>query len=80
MSVLKKKHYLKGTELKVLLYTPKDEGMNRKIIVTGVNNSCETEMLEMYFENKRKSGGGEIEKFEWINESTIITFKDVEGK
>ena len=80
LSVLSKKQHLKGNELKVLPYAPKDEGTNRKIVVKGINNIIETEMLEMYFENKRKSGGGEIEKFEWIDESVIITFENLEGK
>ena len=46
------------------------------------NRSISQQKLEMFFSNKKKSGGGEIESMEFISEEgkLLITFKDVEGK
>ena len=52
------------------------------IEVSGVNKETSQETLKMFFENRRKSGGGQIEDV-WFNKSNgnyIITFKNREGK
>ena len=71
---------MKGTELSVLQYTPQDMGIDRKVVITGMSNINEKDMLEMYFENKKRSGGGEIENFECCQDMIVITFQDVDGK
>ena len=52
------------------------------IEVSGVNKETSQETLKMFFENRRKSGGGQIEDV-WFNKSNgnyIITFENREGK
>ena len=87
LSVLQKAQILKGIKLEILRYTsldeeaPRDERTKQKIIVDGINDDIDTEMLEMYFENYKKSSGGEIEHLELISDTTaVITFEDAEGK
>ena len=52
------------------------------IEVSRVNKETSQETLKMFFENRRKSGGGQIENV-WFNKSNgnyVITFKNREGK
>lgn len=65
------------------LETPKHELKKgcRKVLVKGVSASTSKESLELLFENKRKTGGGEIESTV-LNEKkgeAIIEFKSIEG-
>lgn len=53
----------------------------RRILVTGLPAEISRDTLELYFENKKKTGGGEIVSAT-INEKkmqAIIEFKDIEG-
>ena len=57
------------------------ERMPIKIEVSGFDSSMDKDLLQMYFENTRKSGGGEIEEFN-LNPSGLmatISFKDMSG-
>ena len=49
--------------------------------ISGVTNKIPKEALEMFFENPRKSGGGEIENLDIIlsKHIAIITYEDQEG-
>ncbi|XP_032920371.1 protein mono-ADP-ribosyltransferase PARP14-like isoform X2 [Catharus ustulatus] len=45
------------------------------VVTTAFGEKIEDEILEMYFENKRKSGGGNIESYVKKDEQVIITFE-----
>ena len=49
--------------------------------ITGVTKKIPNEALEMFFENPRKSGGGDIEKLDVIlsKQMAIITYEDQKG-
>ena len=52
------------------------------IDVSGVNKNTSQETVKMFFENRKKSGGGKIEDM-WYNNSNgnyVITFTPREGK
>jgi len=53
-----------------------------KVKVTGVPGSLTCQTLELYFENKRRSQGGEVESVDthFEDEAFIVTFKNPEGK
>ncbi|XP_071793814.1 uncharacterized protein [Asterias amurensis] len=55
---------------------PKED--EQLIVVTGMKQSTDLELLKLYFESPRKSGGGEIETVERESKTgaIIITFKD----
>ncbi|RMC18752.1 hypothetical protein DUI87_04648 [Hirundo rustica rustica] len=46
------------------------------VVTTAFGEEIEDEILEMYFENKRKSGGGTIESYVKKDQQVIITFQD----
>ena len=52
------------------------------ILVTNLPPNVTDQQIELFFENSKKSGGGEVQKVEYDKEarSAIVTFKDVEGK
>ena len=53
----------------------------RKLMISGILPSTTNDELELYFESHKKSGGGDIELVERVNEeSAIITFEDSSGK
>ena len=53
----------------------------RSVRVSGISKNYEDEVLEVYFESNRKSGGGEVESVELLGDGVaIITFKDPKGK
>ncbi|KAL3863575.1 hypothetical protein ACJMK2_005326 [Sinanodonta woodiana] len=58
--------------------TPKHPETPRMIRVCGIAKSISKDALEMFFENTRKSGGGDIENLEWERKKgeAFITFKD----
>ena len=57
------------------------EDVEQLIEVTGFKQSTDDEAIGLYFENGRKSGGGEIEKTERDSKTGAIriTFKDQSG-
>ena len=54
----------------------------RRIVVRGFGSSIDEDILSMYFENKRKSGGGDIECIEMdpSNNSATIAFCNSSGQ
>lgn len=68
---------LSGSTLVVTLYVPRPpsprsvdstvqstQGPQRTVEVHGLDSEVDEDMLTMFFENKRRSGGGEIEEVE----------------
>ena len=53
----------------------------RKLMISGILPNATNDELELYFESHKKSGGGNVELLERVNEeSAIITFEDSSGK
>ena len=54
----------------------------RQVLVTGFANITTEESLLYYFENKKKSRGGEVAKVErhFEEDAYIVTFRHKEGK
>ena len=87
-------HKLAGHELKVsaLITDPerkkadesagKDSQATCAILVEGIDSNTGKDVLEMFFENKKRSGGGEIERIQMFPKDgrAIIRFADKEGK
>lgn len=88
-------HKLEGSTLSVREYLPlsketeqdssvQDDTLEAElrdtIEVTGITPKTSKDVLEMFFESKKKSGGGEIIHFEF-NEigNAVIKFKEAEG-
>ncbi|KAK3607180.1 hypothetical protein CHS0354_007095 [Potamilus streckersoni] len=56
-----------------------DEGIGSKTLaIQGFSSDTNQEVLEMYFENSRRSGGGDIEEFEIKDGIAYVTFKEIE--
>ena len=52
----------------------------RDVIATGVPLSMDKDMLDMFFESQRLSGGGAVENVDLARPGTaVISFKDVSG-
>ena len=60
--------------------TTNDEPTN-EVMVLGVKQSITTEMLEMFFENEQKSGGGNVKHIRLDEEfgTAVITFESHKG-
>ena len=52
------------------------------IKVTGIDKPVSEELLKMYFENKRKSGGGELVQMDYKKEEgiAVMVFKKTKGE
>ncbi|CAH1268227.1 PARP10 [Branchiostoma lanceolatum] len=46
------------------------------VIVSGFTSAPDEELLGLYFESERRSGGGKVEKIEARGNEVIVTFKD----
>ncbi|XP_072024928.1 protein mono-ADP-ribosyltransferase PARP14-like [Amphiura filiformis] len=53
-----------------------DETENATVVVSKISPNTSADMLRMYFENKRKSGGGMISEFSLDQDVVNITFMD----
>ncbi|XP_072024930.1 protein mono-ADP-ribosyltransferase PARP14-like [Amphiura filiformis] len=53
-----------------------DENKNNTVVVSRINPKTSDDMLRMYFENNRKSGGGDITEFRLDKGVANITFLD----
>lgn len=51
------------------------------ILVTHLPTNVTDEQLELFFENSKKSGGGEVERVDYDRDtkSAVVWFKDAEG-
>lgn len=78
-----KQHILNGATLDVSLELLDDAESTSKIIkITGVAAKTTEDSISNYFENERRSGGGEVEAVDLRPEENVafVTFKDVDGK
>ena len=68
---------LAGSELTISPYV--EEPM---VKISGVTQNISEETLELYFENTKRSGGGEIKSIDMFPsmQAAIITFEDTAGK
>ncbi|XP_070539471.1 protein mono-ADP-ribosyltransferase PARP14-like [Ptychodera flava] len=57
-----------------------EEEANRTIEVRGFSEETGVETLEMYFESKKRSGGGPIESIRMINDVMVVIFVSPDGK
>lgn len=53
---------------------------NRTVEVLGVPEEVEDELLYLYFENKRRSGGGNLVSVELEGSRALLLFEEAEGK
>ncbi|XP_078603208.1 protein mono-ADP-ribosyltransferase PARP14-like [Branchiostoma floridae x Branchiostoma japonicum] len=84
--VLARKHVLNGQILNVKEFTSSSEEaspdtdtsppQNITIQVSGFTSSPNKEMMMLYFENKKRSGGGEIQDIQVRDNKVFIVFKD----
>ena len=82
-------HILSGATLQVSLFEEfEDENLDEEdmdenditIIVSGILSSTSEDAVINYFENSRRSGGGEVSNIHFTdNGETIITFTEVKG-
>ena len=51
------------------------------VVVYGISNEHTEDLLRCYFENQKRSGGGDVEDvyFDEYNNSAMITFSDQQG-
>ena len=49
--------------------------------ISGINSQISVDTLELFFENTKRSGGGDIESIEMVeaDEAAVITFTDEAG-
>ncbi|KAL3865265.1 hypothetical protein ACJMK2_006878 [Sinanodonta woodiana] len=55
-----------------------DGGISSTVEVRGFSKKTSQELMEMYFENSRRSGGGDVEEVMIKDEVAYITFKEAE--
>ena len=76
-------HILNGATLHVSLeLLDNAENTSKTIQITGLTAQSTEDSIRNYFENERRSGGGEVEVVTFRPEEnmSLVTFKDVEGK
>ena len=84
--VIQRSHKLSKKDLTVTLYNEDKEKMAEDfsctVEVTGDSIAFDKEIMEVYFENTKKSGGGKITKIEVMEEArmTLISFAEKRGK
>ena len=77
------KHTLNGSKLDVSLHLRDTTDEKTKTIkVAGLPPSANEEWIWLYFENKRRSGGGEVENVDFRHDAgeAFVTFKYADGK
>ena len=81
--VKRDKHTLNGATLDVSLELRDNaQDTGKTIQITGLAARTTEDSIWNYFENKRRSGGGEVETVDFRPEAfkAFVTFKDVDGK
>ena len=76
-------HILNGATLHVSLeLLDNAENTSKTIQITGLTAQSTEDSIRNYFENERRSGGGEVEAVTFLPEENValVTFKDVEGE
>lgn len=59
---------------------PVEEPQERTVEVLGLPPGVDEDLLHLYFENKRRSGGGPLVSFEKKGDSALLVFEEAEGK
>ena len=78
-------HKLDGVLIKVVQIPSapmvSDIENTRSVVVEGLGPNITQDAILLYFENTRRSGGGEVESVEMTSESNsaIVTFKEAKG-
>ena len=75
-----------GAQLSVIRLTDIYAGLDhescrpRAIRVQGIRKATSKEFLQLFFENRRKSGGGDVEHVDYDDREgiAVITFKDAD--
>ena len=76
-------HILNGATLHVSLQLLHNaENTSKTIQITGLTAQSTEDSIRNYFENERRSGGGEVEAVTFRPEENmaLVTFKDFEGE
>lgn len=74
----KSDHEIKKTKIKVSRWRRPEQ---RTLKVSGLPPLVEEEILELFFENEKKSGGGNVTKVQILNEgSALVTFEEEKGE
>ena len=81
--VQRDKHTLNGATLDVSIEVPdtcKKDG--KTVMVTGLATKTTEDSILNYFENKRRSGGGEVENVDFQHDKGVafVTFEDANGE
>jgi hypothetical protein len=76
-----KQHTISGSPVQIALLQTWPEMVSCAIRVRGINDKIPEDMLKLFFENERRSGGGDIEDFFVDRPSgfAVITFESREG-
>ena len=79
--------HLEGAQLSIVPLMDIYAGLDREscrpraIKVEGIPKDTSNEFLQLLFENRRKSGGGEIEQLDYDTEDVaVIVFKDADSE
>lgn len=59
---------------------PVERPQDRTVEVLATHQDVDEELLYLYFENKRRSGGGPLASVEKKDDHAILVFEDAEGK
>ena len=81
--VQREKHTLNGATLDVSLENPdRNKDVEKTIKITGLAPKTTKDSIWNYFENKRRSGGGEVESLDFQSDTGVafVTFVNVDGK
>ena len=81
--VQREKHTLNGATLDVSLeVSDEDKDVEKTIKITGLAAKTTKDSILNYFENKRRSEGGEVENVDFRSDTGVafVTFVDVNGK
>ena len=80
-AMLKEEHEVAGVQLSVEVMDEEEEPALATIVIDGITSKIDEDTLEMYFSNRKKSGGGEIESGSIQIDGTkgYVTFCDLQG-
>ena len=79
--VEKKTHNVFGHEVTVLSTPPQQTTRESAVLVKGLTKNVEPDMIEMFFESEKRSGGGEVVKMKMDQKKgcAIIWFRHESG-
>lgn len=53
---------------------------DRTLEILGIPDDLDQDLLWLYLENRRRSGGGDVESLDRRGNKVLVVFKDEEGK